>query len=441
MAERLVEAVARASRGDEHTRWNFAVIGAESAAFQSGMMWADPVTVLPLFIGQLGGSTVLVGLVTLLQRLGWILPQLPMAAVVGHRPNRLPYLRWGVLLFRLPFLAFVAYLWWAGVSDPRVVLTFMLLGYFSVALGNGFVALPWQDIIAKSIPAEIRGRFFGVMQFATASLAMGVGFVVRYMLGSNAPAFPTNYAILFSLTGLFFTLSTVGCWLVREPIRPVLDRPETMRDILRGVIPFLRREAGFRYLATVAMLGVGMSLTTPFYIVYATKQLGVAPQTAGVYIMAATIGGAVSSLVWAHYNDRRGPRAALRGGAACTLLAPTLALLVPPLARGVEAVTGVTTLPYLFGLVFLVAGSSMNGMWIGTNNYVFDLASHQERPRYIAILNWLAIPGAAIPVVVGVALKSVPYPLVFAGLTVVGAAVFGLAWRMPRPRRNAEAAS
>jgi hypothetical protein len=100
-------------------------------------------------------------------------------------------------------------------------------------------------------------------------------------------------------------------------------------------------------------------------------------------------------------------------------------------ARGMEAVLGVTALPYLFGLVFLAAGSSANGMWIGTNNYLFDLASHQERPRYIAILNALASPGAVSPVVVGMVLKSVSYPLVFACLAVVGVGLFGLTWRMP----------
>lgn len=433
-----VETLTRSSWAEEHTKWNFVVIGAESAAFQAGLVWADPVTVLPLFIGRLGGSTVVVALMTILQRLGWILPQLVMAAVVGHRPNRRPYLRWGVLLFRMPFLAFVGYLWWRGVASSGVVLTFMLLAYFSVALGNGFVALPWQDIIAKSIPAQIRGRFFGVMQFATATMTMGVGLVVRYLLGPKAPAFPTNYTILFSLTAVFFSLSTLGCWLVREPIRPVLERPESVRQILAGIGPFLRREQGFRYLTLVAMLGMGMALTTPFYIVYATQRLGVPPQTAGVYIWAATLGGAASSLVWAHLNDKRGPRAAIRAGTTCTFLTPTLALLLPALARGLEVLHGgrVEILPYLFGLVFLAAGSSMNGMWIGTNNYLFDLASHQERPRYIAILNTLAVPGAAIPVVVGVALKSVPYPLVFAGLAAVGAAVFGLARRMPPVRRN-----
>jgi len=433
-----MEAPRRRPRRDDHTEWNFAVIGAESAVFQAGMMWADPVTVLPLFIGRLGGSTVLVGLVTVLQRLGWILPQLPMAAVVGHRPNRLPYLRWGVLLFRMPFLVFVAYLWLVGATSPATVLTFMLLAYFSVALGNGVVALPWQDIIAKSIPAEIRGRFFGVMQFAAASMQIGIGFAVRYLLGPGAPAFPMNYATLFSLTAVFFALSTVGCWLVREPIRPVLDRPESIGEIVAGIGPFLRRELGFRYLTLIAMLGMGMSLTTPFYIVYATRQLGVAPQTAGVYIWAATIGGAMSSMVWGRLNDRRGPRAAIRGGTMCTLLAPALALVVPPLARGLEVMLGRqgAVLPYLFGLVFLAAGSSMNGLWIGTNNYLFDLASHQERPRYIAILNTLAMPGALIPLAVGVALKGVPYPVVFAALTLIGGVVLSLAWRMPRPRRS-----
>ncbi len=183
------------SRGDdfnEATRWNFTVMAAESAVFQTAMSWVDPIAVLPLFINRLAQSTVLVGLVTALQRLGWILPQLPMAAILGHRPRRLPYLQWGVFFGRLPFLAFVVYLWIWGVRSPGVVLAFMMVAYLSVALGNGVVSVSWQDIIAKSIPGTLRGRFFATMQFATAIGALGVGFGVRMMLGPEARDFPST---------------------------------------------------------------------------------------------------------------------------------------------------------------------------------------------------------------------------------------------------------
>jgi len=421
---------------DTHTRWNFAAICGESASFQAGMVWADPFTVVAQFIGLLGGSTVLVGLLQFLQRVGYMLPQLPMAAIVGHRPRRRPYLRWGVLIFRLPFIAFVVYLWRAGVARPEVVLPFMLFAYFSVSFGNGVVALPWQDIIAKSIPPSIRGRFFGTMQFATAAAGFAIGFAVQYFLGPRGLAYPANYVLLFFLAAVFFTGSTVGCWLMREPVRPVLEQPERLREIVAGVPRFLREEGRFRNLVLVSMLGTGLTLTRPFFTVYAVQRLGLAPQTVGLFIIAATLGGALFSLLWGHLNDTRGPRTPIRWCASLIFLTPLLALALPPLTRGLEAWWGCrgALLPYSFATVFLVAGASANGLWIATNNYLFDLASHEERPRYIAILATLAAPGALIPVVVGKLLESLSYPVVFGLMALVGAWVCLLARRLPESR-------
>jgi MFS family permease len=418
-----------------HTRWNFAMIVMESSAFQTGIAWTDPATVLPLFIGLLSKSTVLVGLVTVLQRLGWILPQMPMAAIVGHRPRRRPYLRWGVFIGRLPFLAFVAYVWTHRLSNPGVVLTFMLLAYFSVALGNGVVAVPWQDIIAKSIPSGIRGRFFGAMQFLTGLAIFGVGFAVRWMLGPRGPGEPTSYFVLFTLAAVFITWSTVGCWLIKEPIRPVRERPHSLRELLTGIGPLVRSHPSLLWVGLVALLGWGLAGSTPFYMVFARSRLDVPAQIAGVYIWAATLGGATFSIIWAHFNDTRGPRSVIRGTCIALTVAPLLALLVPAVAGLlVGTFPGVKqALPYLFAVVFLATGATMPGMWMGTNNYLLELTSHEDRPRYIAVFNTLALPGAVLPVLVGALLEAVPFRLVFGLMALCGAAALMVAWRMPRP--------
>jgi hypothetical protein len=157
----------------------------------------------------------------------------------------------------------------------------MVIAYTSISLGNGVLGISWNDIIAKSIPSWLRGRFFGTMQFATAIAVFGVGFVVRWMLGPRGPGFPTDYTILFTLMAVFLTVSIIGCWMVREPIRPVLDRPQRLREILGSALPLLRGHSGFRSLVLIAALGFGMSYAMPFYMVYAKKELGVEDQIAG----------------------------------------------------------------------------------------------------------------------------------------------------------------
>lgn len=426
---------ARAEEANEHTRWNFAVMVTESSVFMAGLAWVDPSSVLPLFIGKLTPSTVIVGLVVVLQRLGWLIPPIFMAAVLGHRPRRLPWLRWPVVFGRAPFLGFVAYLWLQGVDSPGTVIWLMLIAFGCISLGNGVVSISWQDIIAKSIPSWLRGRFFGSMQFATAAGAFGAGLGVRWMLGPHGPGYPMAYTYLFTLMGVFLTLSTIGCWMFREPIRPVLETPQSIRDIFASVLPTLRRQRGFRFLVLVAVLSFGMSWATPFYMVYAKQELGVRDQIAGIYIWAATLGNAAGSVWWGYLNDRRGPRAVLRGGCVLVTLAPLIAIALAPLALLAARLSpGIAdALPYLFAAVFLLGGSAMGATWMGGMTYLFELASHQDRPRYIALMNILTAPGALAPLLIGYLLNYLPFPTVFLMMASFGAASLLISLRMPSP--------
>jgi len=424
----------------EHTRWNFTIIVTEASFFMAGLAWVEPSAVLPLFIGHLGGSTVIVGLVTVMLQLGFKLPQIFMAAVIGHRPNRLPYLRWSVLLGVLPVLAFVAYLWLAGVGNARVVLWLLTLAYCCLFLGNGFLGLPWYDIVAKSIPPRLRGRFFGTMQFVSAITAFAVGFAVRYALGSAGPGYPRNYILLFTATGLFMCLSTIGCWMIREPIRPVLARPQSVADILRSALPMLRNHPAFRSLTITALFAFAVMGATPFYVVYAKEHLGIRDEAAGMYIWAWTIGGAIASLLWGRLNDSRGPRAVVRGTSALLCLTPLVALGLPAgvlgLARPFPALNG--ALPYLYGLVFLCAGASINALWFGATNYLFELAGHEHRPRYIAVFQLCTIPSSLSALALGWLLNYLPFAVMFALAATCGAAALVSSLRMPTPTAGAD---
>ncbi|HUU54248.1 MAG TPA: MFS transporter [Armatimonadota bacterium] len=422
----------RQDESTEHTRWNFAIIVGESTFFMSGLAWVDPSAVLPLFIGRLTPSTLVIGLITVVQQLGWKAPQIFMAAVLGHRPNKLPFLRWPVLLGRLPFFAFVAYLWLKGLGNTSLVIWFVVIAYASISFGNGTLGISWNDIIAKSIPSRLRGRFFGTMQFTTAMFAFAVGFAVRWLLGPAGPGFPRDYTLLFTAMAVFLALSVIGCWLVREPIRPVLDQPQSVGQLLVSTLPMLRDRA-FRSLVTVSLLGFAVSFTMPFYMVYAKQELGVRDDIAGVYIWAMTVGGAVASIFWGYLNDSRGPRAVLRGGGVLVTAVPLLAVALPPalLAAAGPAPPLARALPYLFALVFLSGGSAMGAMWMGSTNYLFELCNDEDRPRYIAIFHLCTLPAALAALVVGWLLSYLSFTVVFLLLAACGATALTASALMP----------
>ena len=424
-------APARREEINEHTRWNFGIIATESTFFMSGLAWVDPSAVLPLFVAHLTPSTIVIGIIAWLQQVGWKLPQVFMAPVLGHRPNRLPFLRWPVLVGRLPFLLFVAYLWLRGIEHTSVVLGFLAIGYGCVSLGNGVLGISWHDIIAKSIPSWLRGRFFGTMQFAQMGAAFLVGFGVRWVLGPGGPGYPQDYRLLFTMMAIFITLSTIGCWLVREPIRPVLERPQSLWEML-GSTPSLLRKKTFGRLVLTGLLGFVVLSAMPFYVVFAKEKLGVPDETAGIYIWGMTMGGALASLLWGYMNDRCGPRSVLRGASLFTLATPLLAIVIPSAFRLLPSAAGSQpALQYVFALVFLAGGSTSGAMWMGTTNYLFELCGHADRPRYLAIYHLCTLPGTLGALLTGWLLNLVAFTVLFALLATVGAAMVAVSLRLP----------
>jgi len=65
------------------------------------------------------------------------------------------------------------------------------------------------------------------------------------------------------------------------------------------------------------------------------------------------------------------------------------------------------------------------------SNYLFELASDEERPRYIAIMNTLAVPGTLVPLLVGWGLDSIPFQTVFTLLAAAGTVTLGITLSMP----------
>jgi len=278
------------------------------------------------------------------------------------------------------------------------------------------------------------------MQFVSATTAFAVGFAVRYALGPAGPGFPRNYVFLFTAMGLFMCLSTIGCWMIREPIRPVLARRQSVADILRSALPMLRSHPAFRSLTITALFAFAVTGATPFYVVYAKQHLGIRDEAAGMYIWALTIGGALASLIWGHINDARGPRAVVRGTIVLLCLTPLVALGLPAsvlwLGQTFPALIG--ALPYLYGLVFLCAGASINAIWFGATNYLFELAGHEHRPRYIAVFQLCTIPSSLSALALGWLLNYLPFAVMFTLAATCGAAALVSSLRMPRPTTGGE---
>ena len=420
-----------------YTRWNFIVVVIDAGFFMASLAFIDPVAVLPVLLAELNASKLLIGLMGAIQRAGWLVPQLLVTSFVLHRARRLPFVIYPVLASRLPLiaLAVVFTLTW-GRAHPGALL-FLTIGIFALFFfGDGMVGVPWHDILARTIPPMLRGRFFGSIQLLSGLLGILAGELVVRVLADTSLAFPFNYGRLFVFLCVGMAISTLFVCLIREPRgvptaearslpRIVLAIPSTLRKY-----PLLRRLIVGQVLCSIPLVAM------PFYAVYATEALGMEPAVCGRFVQAAIVGSAAASMIWAYLSDRHGTTRVLRTVSWVILSVPACALAVPPVMRmlGAEG-----AMPYAYTAVFLLNGATWGGTWIGFTNYVLEIAPDDIRPLFLGLQATLASPAVAMPFIGGWLLAVIPYEALFGLALAGGAAALIYIRRLQEPRHLASA--
>ncbi|MFO7941999.1 MAG: hypothetical protein R6U92_05100, partial [Bacillota bacterium] len=144
------EAQSRPSPRD--TRVNFAGGIIHAIFFRISVAFAEPTTILPVYIMLLTGSKTHVGFLTSVLLAGEVLPTLLFSRLLEPRRRKLPGLLVAVFSRAGSWLAIGLLTWHLGDADPNVTLMilFVLIGIFALGGSLGGVAL--MDVVGKVIP-------------------------------------------------------------------------------------------------------------------------------------------------------------------------------------------------------------------------------------------------------------------------------------------------
>src|SRR3954452_6623155 len=121
-AEVVTKPVADAEVLPANWQHNFIANFADVSFFSLGMAFVSLTTIIPLFIRQLGGSTLLVGIVPALVQTGWLLPPLFVAPYIGRMRRKLPYVLRATIGERVTWVIMAAFTFFLAADYPRVVL-------------------------------------------------------------------------------------------------------------------------------------------------------------------------------------------------------------------------------------------------------------------------------------------------------------------------------
>jgi hypothetical protein len=420
--------------------WNFAAITFDVAFWSAGMACVDIGAVLPVFVSTLTGSKLVIAALTVLPGVGWTLPQLLGVSRIMHRPRKKGYLLGVAALGRSPMLVLPVLLLFFPPSSKALMLWVLVGCYGTLFLTDGLIGAAWYDIIGKTIPARVRGRFFGSMNILGGMGALGSGWLVRRVLASPHLAYPRQYGVLFACMCAGLLMSFLLLAIIREP-RGVVpsERAQPLRDVLGQVPQIWRRSSPLRRLLAVSWLGGLAGLAWPFYVLHGMEALRLPTEAGAVFIWASAIGNMGGSLAWAWLNDRKGPRSLVVGVAALRPIPPALALAVPLVAGIYPQLSAPGVAQYVYAVVFLFSGAVMSGGMMGFANYLLELAPARERPLFMGLGNTLNAPGLLAPVLGGWLVSVWSYQGVFVIAAAVGVAsvLVSLSLQVPTAQHHA----
>ena len=396
----------------------------DAGAFFAGLAFFDATTVLPVLMARLGAADWQIGLIRLIQSLGFALPSLFAAHYIHGRARHKPFLVTICAIGRTGLLTLPFALMLFGEKRPAVVLTWLLAVYAVFWLTDGGCAVSWFDIVAKTIPAQVRGRFFGAMQTIMGILAIGAGYSVSLILRPSGLPFPRNFALLACLWCVGAAISQAALFLIREPEGRGDDgevKP-TFVAYMRRAPALLRDNPQVGRLIIVRVLIDGAGMAAPFYILFAQRDLHLTLSMVGVFTVLQSVGKICAGPVWGWVSDRFGAAIGVRVVALAILSIPLLAL-----ASGTERV-------WTIAVVFFVLGAVQDGLWMVGSTALLEAVVPQDRPFAVGISSVFATPAALYGLIGGLIAQATSYPVVFACALVFAAAGFAATLRLNTER-------
>lgn len=384
-------------------RRNFALFLTDGILFTLAMNILGPTTLIPDFIRQLTRSEILIGLSSSLFDIGWTMPQLFVARYVVRSERKKWWFVGPSIPVRFVMIIFAVITVLLGKDRPELILLAFLITYGIASVGDGIVGVPWADLIGTSLDNRWRARMFGWMSASAGVIMLGIAPLIAVILSSAGPAFPNNYALIFGFAGMLFALSILPILFLHElPGGKAVEKMPSLGEFLPELGRVLRTDAPFRAILITRMLTSLFTMASPFYIGFATEQLGQSNASAVPTLLAVqTIGAVTGALVYTWLGARN------------NLLFIRLALLVAALLP-VSALLAARVGPLPLYVGFLASGLTLSNLFASYLNWVVSYATPDQRPVYAGLFNTIAaVISLASPLLGGFIAQQFGYEAVF----------------------------
>lgn len=369
----------------KNLRYNIGISLTDAAFFGVGWGFSSFSTILPLYVSGMTESAILIGLIPAIRAVGWQLPQLFNANQVARLRQYKPLVLLMTIHERIPYLGLALTAWMLPTLGAQITLPIVFILLIWTGIGSGFTANPWQNMIAKIIPAENRGTFLGAQAAVANIMIASTAILAGYMLGWFEP--PFNFVILFLIASLAFGISMAALGLTREPIDEEKELPAITHSPFAGMGEILKKDRNFVWYLIFRIVYQFATMGFAFYIVYGLRRFEMDGITAGLLTAALTVTQTVANVVMGWLADRWGHRKMLIVGMLMVSLSSLLAWAAPELS-------------WLYP-VFIFSGLANVAYWTIGMAMTVEFGTEAERPVYIGMSNTLIAPATILAPLLG----------------------------------------
>jgi MFS family permease len=390
-------------RISDNYKRNFPYGIAQGIFFFAGMGFYHYATIFTNFIYDLSNSDRIVGYMLAAMSFGFTFSQIFGTTIVEHLKEKKPALMLYGFFFRLSWLLIGIV---AAAFPTRIALPFAIGIFFVGQLFNGIYILIFFDLMAKVIPQEKRGPYFGLRNsislFAQAGCSFFAGTMVNRFSygGGDTYLLPTGYALCFTLAFVAHMIDYLALKQIKEEPTPIVGQRTSVIQKIMSIPGFLSADRNFfRYCIIRSFLQTGFTIA-PFIIGYARYQLSFTGTTLGLFTTANLLSWSLGMYLWGRMSTKIGFKRIME----ISTIMLAIAYFLSPFLKSFP----------LFLSFFILSGFISGGQMLSIDNMQMEFGRPDNRPTYIAIATvFSGFTGASVPVIAGYIADQYSYVSLF----------------------------
>ena len=380
---------------------NYWALALEGASFVGGISIMSVGGFVALFINDMTGSEVLVGLAITMQQLLMLVGTLVMAPYV-HSIRNLPKFMFKRMALQRVLPLFMALPLFFMLEPMTAVIIFLIL-YALFWLLDGILTMTWGELSARALSPEMRGHMMGMQLAVGGAVSLITGLFLVWLFVTPAETANFRFSVAFVLTAVLLLTSLIFIRMVKDP-KPINNPKKASPRIYYSKIPALIKSNKPLQHALLARIPgyIGFSAMA-FILVFGVNTLDVSVAQEAWLIYAKIVGGLISGILLGWVSRRLGNKTVI---IVCNLgVIITLGLSI--------LLAQYNSLGYIWLFALCMLAAIWHNNWLGYFNYFLDIAPPKDRPAFQLIGSGIGVPFSFFGFVLGAVIERWGYTAAF----------------------------